>query len=318
MLAHDRQPFTGDVSLVPLLDRGTGAIARLHGASTVRRAEPGPHGPMLLEATVNGGVLEGTVWGSSATPQMHVDQMMDALRGWVGHFDRPEELNELVAGHAPLRRALRELGEVRMSRLPRVFEALSRAIVGQLVQRTEAVRSVAQVARRFGEAAPGNVVTWPHAQSLGAIPAWELRRCGISLRGARSLHAAAVHDAGLQQAATSSSVEATLAPRMAALDSRLRTLPGVGVWTSAETRLALGDPDAVSVGDYNLHAWITHALARVPAHASSDALMLELLAPFAPQRGRVILLIVRAFQRGLLPRPGRVAPHARLSEHRYW
>ena len=36
-------------------------------------------------------------------------------------------------------------------------------------------------------------------------------------------------------------------------DRRLRTLPGVGVWTSAEVRQrAFGDADAVSFGDYHV------------------------------------------------------------------
>ena len=43
------------------------------------------------------------------------------------------------------------------------------------------------------------------------------------------------------------------------LDQRLRSIAGVGAWTSAEVRrVALGDADAVSVGDYhlpNMVAW---------------------------------------------------------------
>ena len=37
------------------------------------------------------------------------------------------------------------------------------------------------------------------------------------------------------------------------VDRRLRSLPGIGVWTSAEVRQrAHGDPDAVSFGDYHV------------------------------------------------------------------
>ena len=105
---------------------------------------------------------------------------------------------------------------------------------------------------------------------------------------------------------------------MGVLDRRLRSLPGVGVWTSAETRLALGDPDAVSVGDYHLHTWVTYSLAGLDPAGSNDELMLELLEPFAGQRGRVIMLIGHAYAQRLLPRPPRRAPRAAVSAHRYW
>jgi 3-methyladenine DNA glycosylase/8-oxoguanine DNA glycosylase len=72
-------------------------------------------------------------------------------------------------------------------------------------------------------------------------------------------------------------------------DRVLTSLPGVGVWTAAETRIrALGDPDAVSVGDYHLAHEVGHALT---GHRTDDAGMIELLAPWAGHRQRVIRLI---------------------------
>jgi 3-methyladenine DNA glycosylase/8-oxoguanine DNA glycosylase len=70
----------------------------------------------------------------------------------------------------------------------------------------------------------------------------------------------------------------------------LMTLPGVGPWTTAEVaRLALGDPDAVSVGDFhlpNLVSWMLAGESR-----GTDERMLELLAPYVGHRGRVQLLL---------------------------
>jgi len=44
--------------------------------------------------------------------------------------------------------------------------------------------------------------------------------------------------------------------------SRLTTYPGIGPWTAAEgTARALGDADAVSVGDYHLPNLVAWALA---------------------------------------------------------
>ena len=72
--------------------------------------------------------------------------------------------------------------------------------------------------------------------------------------------------------------------------ARLRAFPLVGAWTAAEVGLrALGDPDVVSVGDYHLCHAVCHALAAEPR--GTDERMLELLAPFAGYRARVIRLI---------------------------
>jgi 3-methyladenine DNA glycosylase/8-oxoguanine DNA glycosylase len=83
---------------------------------------------------------------------------------------------------------------------------------------------------------------------------------------------------------------------------RLLAVMGVGPWSAAETALvALGDPDAVPVGDLHLPSAVTLALAGTAI--DSDDAMLELLEPFAGQRGRVVRLITAA---GI--RPKRRAP----------
>jgi 3-methyladenine DNA glycosylase/8-oxoguanine DNA glycosylase len=71
---------------------------------------------------------------------------------------------------------------------------------------------------------------------------------------------------------------------------RLEAFPGVGPWTAAKVaQVALGDPDAVQVGDYHLPHTIAYALeGRV---RSTDERMLELLEPYRGHRARVIRLI---------------------------
>ena len=72
--------------------------------------------------------------------------------------------------------------------------------------------------------------------------------------------------------------------------ARLRAMPGVGPWTAAEVALrALGDRDAVSVGDYHLPSLVAFALAG--ERRATDERMLELLEPFRGHRGRVIRLL---------------------------
>lgn len=54
----------------------------------------------------------------------------------------------------------------------------------------------------------------------------------------------------------------------------------------------MGDPDAVAVGDFHLKNVIVHTLTGRPR--GSDEEMLELLAPYAGQRGRVVRLLLQA------------------------
>jgi 3-methyladenine DNA glycosylase/8-oxoguanine DNA glycosylase len=99
-------------------------------------------------------------------------------------------------------------------------------------------------------------------------------------------------------------VPAALGPGAASL--RLREILGIGPWTAAEAcRIAFGDPDAVSLGDAHLPDLVAWALAREPR--GDDARMLELLAPYPGQRGRVVRLL--EVSRIAIPRFGpRFAP----------
>lgn len=295
LLASDRLRVADRVDVVPITD----------GA---RRAEPGPQGPLVYEATQTGDQVTLNVWGPPATAPDARAVALEAACGWIGLHDRPPDLSDVTAGHAALHRAARRVGTVRLSRLPRVQEAVGRAILGQLVQGVEARRSTAQLAALRGTRAAGDLWSWPTATALGRTPAHAMRRCGISLRGATAIHHCALDDRQLERVRDDPGL----------LDRRLRAVPGIGPWTSAETRFALGDADAVSVGDYNLPSVVCHALTGATGDACTDALMLELLEPYRGQRGRIIRLVVLAAGLGLLPRSRRRAPRAALSAHRYW
>ena len=78
-----------------------------------------------------------------------------------------------------------------------------------------------------------------------------------------------------------------LSPASAA--ARLSVVPGIGAWTVAEVaQRALGDSDAVSVGDYHLSQYVGWALAGRPL---DDDGMLELLEQWRPHRYRVVRLL---------------------------
>lgn len=92
-------------------------------------------------------------------------------------------------------------------------------------------------------------------------------------------------------------------------DRRLRSLPGVGVWTSAEVRTrALGDADAVSFGDYHIAKDVGWAVTGTPF---DDDRLREFLEPWRPHRGRVIALLALGGRHR--PRRGpRMAPRTHL------
>jgi 3-methyladenine DNA glycosylase/8-oxoguanine DNA glycosylase len=149
----------------------------------------------------------------------------------------------------------------------------------------------------FGEPAPGPLALHvpPAPSTLAEIPYWSLHRIGLERRRAEVIRNACRRATRLE---STCELEPEAAYRV------LRSLPGVGVWTAAEVGArAYGDADAVSVGDFHLPHLVSWVLAGEPR--GSDERMLELLAPFEGQRGRVIRMIeARAGRRPrVAPRP---------------
>ena len=163
------------------------------------------------------------------------------------------------------------------------MEALIPAILEQKVTGKEAWRGIRGMVRRWGEPAPGpfGLRLLPSPAALAAAPYHAFHPIGIERRRADLLRRVCDRATRFE--------EIVSLPREAAY-GRLRSVPGIGPWTAAEVMLrAAGDPDAVSVGDFHLPNLVAWALAGEPR--GSDERMLELLAPFAGQRGRVIRLL---------------------------
>jgi 3-methyladenine DNA glycosylase/8-oxoguanine DNA glycosylase len=173
-------------------------------------------------------------------------------------------------------------------RVPRtglVFEALVAAALEQKVTGKEAWLGWRLLVRRYGQAAPGPAGDWglrvlPPPAVVRTIPSWEWLRMHVD--GARSrvvVRAAVRHDA----------LQRTLSMDADGADAALRSLPGVGVWTSAEVRQrAHGHSDAVSFGDYHVPASVGIALVGEPV---DDEGMERLLEPYRPHRYRVQRLV---------------------------
>jgi len=183
-------------------------------------------------------------------------------------------------------------------------------ICAQKVTGIEAKRSYRGIVRQWGEPAPAaegvpgapRLHLLPDPTVLARQPSWAFHPLGLERKRAEAL---------LRMAAAAGRLEAAadLADRVAAR-RLLRAVPGVGVWTSAEVALvALGDADAVSVGDYHLPNVASWHLAGEPR--GTDERMLELLEPFRPHRGRVLRLLQLA---GGAPRYGPRMPLSQLEE----
>lgn len=198
----------------------------------------------------------------------------------LGSEDDPAAL-EVPAG--PLRALVARLSGLRFGRTDAVFESLVPAIIGQKVTAIAAQRSYRGLVKRYGEPAPGpgGLYLAPSPERLAALPYYQLHPLGLEQRRAVALIRAAERAAWLE--------EATTLPSAAAL-TRIRGIPGVGAWTAAETaRSALGDADAVSIGDYHTPNLVCWALAGEPR--GDDTRMLELLEPYRGQRGRLVRVL---------------------------
>lgn len=246
-------------------------------AGTVVRATRTPQGPATLRADHEGDRFSVEAWGDGA------EWALDHAPGLLGCLDDR-------AGFDPrsgiVRRLHRDGDGVRLPRTARVVEALLPAVLGQRVTTFEAARSYVQLVERFGEPAPGpgGLLVPPAPGALAELGYYDLHLLGMEKRRADTLKRVCAHAHRLEEAGTAST---------AVLRERLEALPGVGAWTSAEVaRTALGDPDAVSVGDFHLKHIVSFALAG--EERGSDARMLELLEPYAGHRGRVCRLLEEA------------------------
>ena len=173
----------------------------------------------------------------------------------------------------------------------------------QKVTGEEARRAYTTLLRRYGGPAPGpapaGLLVPPGPEVWGRIPSWDWHRAGVDPRRMRTVLAAAQVAGRLEEAAGMGREDAI---------ARLTAVPGIGAWTAAEVAVrALGDTDAVSVGDYHLAALVGWSLVGRPV---DDDGMVELLEPMRPHRAIAVRLIELT---GHKPRFG---PRMTIQDHR--
>ena len=248
-------------------------------------------GPASLHITPDGASgAQARAWGAGSERAIH------EVAALIGEADRPEEL---VARHDVLRRLQRQHPGLRLPRTGRVMHALVPSVLEQKVTGTEAFRAYGALLRRYGEPAPGpgDLLLPPHPSVLAGLPYHAFHPLGVERRRADVIRRAAARAEWLEGAKNAEEAA-----------RRLRSLPGIGPWTTAEVlRSVFGDADAVSVGDFHVPSSVAWALAREPR--ADDARMLELLEPYRGQRGRVQRLL--EVGRVVAPRYGpRTAPRS--------
>ncbi|GAA1351326.1 3-methyladenine DNA glycosylase [Falsarthrobacter nasiphocae] len=232
------------------------------GRFTVRAGAWGPGGP----------------WAAA-----HADELLGLADDWADFDD--DVAGALPAPLAALRRTAPMLGAPRTRR---VWDALFPSILGQRVTSIEARFAYTRLSRRYGDPAPGSesgvappgLRLPPTREAVGRIPSWEWHAAKVDrARAVAAMEAARA--AGLERLADAEEPDAA---------ARLRSLPGVGVWTAAETvQRSHAAKDEISLGDYHLAHHVGQVLL---GFRVDDDGLLELLAPFAGHRQRVVRLVM--------------------------
>jgi 3-methyladenine DNA glycosylase/8-oxoguanine DNA glycosylase len=269
-----------------------GGLTMRFGGDGVWRATRTPEGPATLRLCGGGQRVDVEAWGPGA------EWALEHAPALVGADDAEDGFESRHPVVAQIRRRLRGL---RVGRSGAVVESLMPTVLEQKVQGILARRSYARLVRHLGEPAPGPapLLLPPPPARVAALPYYVFHRFNVERRRAETVRLVARHARRLEETTAMTPADAT---------RRLRALPGIGAWTAAEVSLmALGDADAVSVGDYHLPNHVAWALAGEAR--ADDARMLELLEPYRGHRGRVIRLIVAGH-----PGPPRFGPRLPFNE----
>ncbi len=272
-------PLNGPLDLrrtLAPLGRGPGDRTIRFGPGRAWRATRTPEGAARVALSLAGDELQAEAWGPGA------ERALADVPALVGLLQEPLTLN---GGHPTVAQLARRFPGIRIPRTGAVLESLVPAILEQKVIGEEARRAHFALVRLHGEAAPGlpelGLRLPPAPFVLAALPYYAYHPFGVERRRAELIRRVATRATWFEAIA-----DLPLADAYA----RLVAVPGIGPWTAAEVAVrALGDADAVSIGDFHLPNLVAFALAGEPR--GTDARMLELLEPYRGQRALVIRLL---------------------------
>lgn len=232
-----------------------------------------PDGPGALQLVRTGSTsVDAEAWGPGAA------WMLEQAPKLLGADDD-------VAGFAPPPGPLSDRWRARpflIGRSDRLWDSLVGGVFGQKVQVANAVKARRLLSRYHGDPGPGPWGGWvlPSPERTAELGYADFHPLGVERKRAEILLRVAREMSRLRdlESRTPQQVQA-----------RLERIRGIGPWTSAMvTASALGDADAVPVGDYHLPNTVAWHLAG--EERGDDARMLELLEPYAGHRWRVLRL----------------------------
>jgi 3-methyladenine DNA glycosylase/8-oxoguanine DNA glycosylase len=238
------------------------------------RALRSPAGPATLRVRSARDAIAAEAWGSGA------GWALEEAPGLVGAEDDDDGF---LPQHQAVADAWRRAVGVRITRTRAVVHVLIPTILEQKITGVEARRAYRRMARALGEKAPGpfDLLLPPDPERIATLPYHAFHPWGVERRRAELIRAVCERAGRIEAAAERSPADAA---------TSLRAFRGIGPWTVAEVaRSALGDADAVSVGDFHLPHLVSWALAGQAR--GTDEMMLELLEPYRGQRGRVQRLL---------------------------
>ncbi|WP_407938045.1 DNA-3-methyladenine glycosylase family protein [Nakamurella panacisegetis] len=235
-------------------------------------------------------------WGAGAS------ELIAGLDDLLGEND---DSSTFAPQHPKIVEAHRRHTGLRIPRSGRVMESLVPAILEQKVTGQEAFRAWRVLVGKFGDRAPGPAPAGmrvpPSADVWRMVPSWEFHRAGVDPARSRTVVTAAKIARQLEGCVALGPVDA---------ERRLRAVPGIGIWTAAEVaQRALGNADALSVGDYHLAGVVGWTLVGRPM---DDDEMVSYLEPLRPHRHRAVRLLEISGQ-AFKPRFG---PRITIQDHR--
>jgi endonuclease III len=267
-------PVDIGVTLRALQRGGRFDVAVRVAAGEAWRATRNRDGLATVRYMASGAEIEVEAWGAGG--ELELERAPEVLGG-------SDTLDGFVPHHTVIADLHRRFPGLRIPRTSAVFEALVHTVFEQKVIGAEARSGYLRLVKSLGDPAPGpaGMTVPPGAARLARTPYFEFHPFALERRRAETVIRAARRADWLEACADLSSEEA---------HARLTALPGIGAWTAAQVALtALGDADAVPVGDYNLPHAVAWAFRR--ERRGDDAMMLELLEPYRGHRGRVLRLI---------------------------
>jgi len=284
--------------LSPFRYGGGDPTTRLASTEFVRATfTPDGPGTVRIRWTPSGHQVDVQAWGPGGA------WLEAAATPMLGGWDTPVWFDD---AHPLILRAQHRHPGVRLTASGDLYHELLPTVIAQRITAGEAARQWRVLCRRLGDPAPGpfpGLVLPPAPERLASMPSWWFHPIGIERKRAEPLIEIARHADKLW-------TWAALGPAGAA--AALAHLRGIGEWTiGLALAVALGEPDAIAVGDYHLKNFVAWNLAGEPR--ATDERMLELLAPYRGQRGRVVRLLHCEGQR-----PPAFGPRRRILPMHRW